>query len=435
MLTPQMDVILKGINALWLLCLLWWSSILLFIEARSKRIWHTILMLLLSVLSFGMLQCHFLTPEDGVAVPLLGLLDEWWTKIPCTWVTVFSTGLTTLLGVLTVSYRHWAQSHISYHSFREAVNRLPAGVCCYQEDGLVILKNQTMEQLCHRISGQALLNGFRFSEAIFKLPSTTFRREKASENVLLIFADGTAYSFSCATVQGDKLLHMLTAMDVTQEYSRTQALQERKHEVEQLNKRMVNYQREVLALIASQEVLNAKVKIHNELGASLLATKRLLLQGTDEDKPALLRMIRQNLDFLKQDALPTIGDEYQLILHTAQELGLKVAVTGELPQTEPHKHIAATAIHECCTNTIRHAGGTTLWVQIERNEKNVTIQLRNNGKQPETPVTEKGGLSSLRRLVDHIHGEMVIETVPAFRLILTLPNEVKTNVLSSADRG
>lgn len=434
MLTPQTDVILKGINALWLLFLLWWSSVLLFVEARSKRTWHTVLMVLLAALSFGMLQCHFLTPEDAVAVPVLGQLDKLWTKLPCTWVTAFCAGLTVLLAILTMFYRRWARSHISYQTFREAVNRLPAGVCCYREDGLVILKNQTMEQLCHRISGQALLNGFGFNEAVFTLPEVAFRRERAAENMLLLFDDGTAYAFSCATVQGDKPLHMLTAMDVTQEYSRTQALHERKQLVEQLNERMVNYQREILALIASQEVLNAKVKIHNELGASLLATKRLLLQGTDEDKPALLRMIRQNLDFLKQDALPTIGDEYQLILHTAQELGLKVDIAGELPQAEPLKHIAATAIHECCTNTIRHAGGTTLWVQIERNEKNVTIQLRNNGKQPEAPVTEKGGLSSLRRLVDHIHGEMVIETVPVFRLILTLPNEVITNVLSSADR-
>lgn len=280
-----------------------------------------------------------------------------------------------------------------------------------------------MEQLCRRISGQALLNGLRFSEAVFTLPQTTFRREKLAEKTLLVFEDGTAFSFSCATVQDDKPINMLTAVDVTREYSRTQALHERKHQVEQLNERMVSYQQEVLALIASQEVLNAKVKIHNELGASLLATRHLLLRGKEEEKDALLQMIRQNLSFLKQDAQPAVKDEYRLILSTVRDLGLEVEVSGELPQTEPLKHITATAIHECCTNTIRHANGSKVRIRSSMDENRYCIECTNNGQPPAAPIAEKGGLSSLRRLTEHAGGSMSITLTPDFHLTLILPKE------------
>ncbi|MCQ2454148.1 MAG: hypothetical protein MJ136_06310 [Clostridia bacterium] len=132
MLTPQMTTILTGINALWLLILLWWSALLLFIEARSRRIRQALLTILLTVLTFVMVQCHFLTPEDAVAVPFLGQIADLWAQLPCTLISVFSAVLTALLVTLSVHYRRWTQSHISYQTFREAVNCLPAGVCCYR---------------------------------------------------------------------------------------------------------------------------------------------------------------------------------------------------------------------------------------------------------------------------------------------------------------
>lgn len=418
MLTLQNGLIWNSSNMIFTLLILWWSMLLVYMNLRNRCYGQTAAAGFIAITSYWMLQLLFETAKQPP--------DAWM----CAAVTALCAVLALSLVVLKLRYRKWTDSHLSYRTFKEAVDKLPVGVCCYREDGRVILKNRTMEALCRRISGQALLNGSRFCQTVFTAPLQTCQRRLMEEDALLVFDDGTAFSFSCTAVKAEEqLLHMLIAADMTQEYSRTQALQERKQMVEQLNERMTAYQREVLALIASQEVLNAKVKIHNELGTSLLATRKYLLNGSDADKDTLLQMIRQNLTFLKQDAEPQIRDEYELILSTAHELGLEIELSGELPQEESMKHIAAAAIHECCTNTIRHAGGNKLWVCAEHDEHAYRMDLCNNGKQPTEPVAEKGGLSSLRRLVEQVGGTMTITISPDFHLTIILSKEGNANAL------
>ena len=47
----------------------------------------------------------------------------------------------------------------------------------------------------------------------------------------------------------------------------------------------------------------------------------------------------------------------------------------------------------------------------------------NDGNQPQAPITEGGGLSSLRRKIEQEGGEMTVQATPVFRLIITLPKE------------
>ena len=60
-------------------------------------------------------------------------------------------------------------------------------------------------------------------------------------------------------------------------------------------------------------------------------------------------------------------------------------------------------------------------IRLDENEGNLLIRISNNGKPPKGPVTESGGLLSLRRSVEEAKGSMAVESTPAFALILRLP--------------
>ena len=119
---------------------------------------------------------------------------------------------------------------------------------------------------------------------------------------------------------------------------------------------------------------------------------------------------------------------------TAAQLGVKVTVQGSLPQAEPQKHAAATAIHECFTNTLRHAHGDELRISSEEQGDRYLICLTSNGEQPAGPIRETGGLKSLRELTEYIGGTMELSYSPVYTVTLILPKEVP-HAYKCIDRG
>ena len=74
------------------------------------------------------------------------------------------------------------------------------------------------------------------------------------------------------------------------------------------------------------------------------------------------------------------------------------------------------AVRECMTNAVRHAGAGAMYVQVTPH----SIVITNNGKPPERPITEGGGLSDLRQKVEQQGGTMTVESAPVFRLQIDL---------------
>lgn len=53
---------------------------------------------------------------------------------------------------------------------------------------------------------------------------------------------------------------------------------------------------------------------------------------------------------------------------------------GQMPEDETAREILTAAIHECLTNTVKHAGGDKLYCTVRSDETFVSAQLRNNGR-------------------------------------------------------
>lgn len=311
-------------------------------------------------------------------------------------------------------------------SVKEAVDSLPAGLCFYLTGGRIVLVNRTMEDLCAAALGETLINGERFRQRLLSgeglRDGTALRSEPEP---LLVMADGSAWAISERPVEDrGETLHMLLASNVTELYRKNLSLRQMRQALASLNDRLTLYYREIVDLTVQKEVLAARVRVHESMGGSLLMMKQYLQSGGSEaEGRALEERLRQSAGLLRTVQKPTVRDEYALILDTAEKLRFRIVIDGSLPQTEPRKHIIATALHECLTNTLRHARGDTLCLTLRERDGCLTAVLTNNGAQPREPVREGGGLSALRKLTEDAGGAMEVVSLPELTVTLKLPKE------------
>lgn len=319
------------------------------------------------------------------------------------------------------AHMQFKNSHLSGASVKEAVDFLPAGICCYEDNGHVILKNTAIDDICREMTGQMLLNGCDFASSL-KAQATTL------ENRQLLILGERVYQIEEQTIS-DKKRQILTAVDITEEYKKHQELAEKRRDVLALNEKLHAYNKEITSIITQKEHLNAKIQIHDRMGKGLLLAKRYITGGgTEEMKAEILQELTAGVSFLLNESGNKPTDPFERIFKTAERLEARIVVNGELPTEPAHRQILATAMHECLTNTLRHAGGDEICVGVNDIGPVVKAEFTNNGRKPDGPITEQGGLGSLRSLVEAAGGQMTIAVSDGFKMTIILPKEKKDGI-------
>ncbi len=398
------------------------ATALLIRQKRYRLLWASLPVL---CAAYFMEQCFDMYVGGFVYSDAAARIVNAIASIPDWLLLAFCAALAFAQAILMQSIRLYEKSRISTMSVKEATDSLPTGILCYAPGIRVLLVNRAMQDFCRKITGAELEDGetfYRFLEGGELLPACS--RVMVGGKPVIVLPDRTAWKISENDIPYEKhTVRMVLASDITEVYRKTQKLREMQRRLEKLGQRLQKVNREVVALTAERELLNAKVRIHDEMGSNLLAIKRFLLNGgTEAEKAALMDSLHRSVAFLKNDSPARVQDEYELLISMASRLGLHISIAGELPQTEPHKHIMAAAIHECLTNTLRHAHGDELRVDLSLSEDTITAIFTNNGEQPEA-VSEKGGLKSLRELAEQAGGSMAIEVQPVFTVTIKLPKE------------
>ena len=173
-------------------------------------------------------------------------------------------------------------------------------------------------------------------------------------------------------------------------------------------------------MFVAQEEADARAALHNQLGQVLLMGRYYIEHKDSTDPEMVYLATRQMNQFLLGESVkPYSGEEEELALavNMAGSIGVKVVIEGEAPKNSKIRKILAGAVTECAANTVKHAEGDTVNIDISKDSKTVIV-ITNNGKPPKDAVTESGGLLSLRKSVEEEGGSMRIESDGAFRLIL-----------------
>ncbi len=324
------------------------------------------------------------------------------------WTLAFAEGLLAVPLVCAVrETRRYRDSHLTPDSLKETMDLLPVGIAFFDSDGGVVFGNQVMENLSLSLTGAPLTDLPRF-------------RAAAGEGPLAL--DGRVWQLDVHVFE-DNPLTQLTATDITEQAGVLTDLEARNKKLKGIRLRLEIYNRQAERIIIAQELLTARMTVHDELGHILLESRHYLSDPTALNPALLLQSLKNTNTYLlreyEQD--DTARDALSDAVDMARTIGVEVTISGRVPQKEPARSLLAAAIQECAANAVKHAGGSALSVRISQEKSGTRFSLKSDGRPPSGPIREAGGLLSLRVLTERRGGQMDVESAPSFRLDIFLP--------------
>ena len=379
--------------------------------------------------------------DPRFSLPAVILKDVPWIIVALVIVVIFAAEVLCLVAV-----NRAGRDKLSPGSVKESLDALPDGVCFFSEDGRILLSNRRMQHISSDITGIGILNG----EKLWRCIEEKSVKTDVSDGLVILTSDSKVWNVRRSEIEAEgNRINEIVALDVTEQYELRRELEERNERLNSVNERLRIFSRDMSRLTAEKELLDAKIKVHDDLGRSLLAFRAYLTaEPSKRDRSKLLPLWRYVISVMKKETAPS--EEWDAIEKTAESLHIQIEINGDLPagladlpvSGEVRSAIMA-AIRECLTNTARHARGDRLFVLIKCGAEQgadhastsgsssasgtapcddaphgIRIEITNNGRAPLVPIQEAGGLSNLRHMVEREGGIMTIESSPQFLLRL-----------------
>lgn len=325
------------------------------------------------------------------------------------------------------------RERIGRASIKESLDNLPSGICFADQSGLVILSNRQMYRLCYTLMGMDLQHISELLDALEK-PQAGIQSVGADTNVYR-FPEGKVWKFTQSSItdaDGNAYTQVL-AVDVTALYEKGDELEQENRRLEEVNARARNLYAQLDDIVREEENFAVKTHVHDEMGELLGLTRNMLTQR--ELPPERLKALGKRWEHIG-DTLGAVGkqdgdafDSDKTLAELTERIagiGVALHVRGEFPQKSGAAYLLTAAVRECAINTVRHAKGSEMTVELTKTPHSLIVAITNDGLAPAGEVVEGGGLSALRRRIEGTGGAMQVESTPRFRLVITLPGKEET---------
>ena len=145
------------------------------------------------------------------------------------------------------------------------------------------------------------------------------------------------------------------------------------------------------------------------------------LQNHDGNPDELIKLWKRNIIVLGSEDNALAYDALQGLFRAAQAVGIRVEMTGAIPEKESIKRLFLDAAAEALTNAVKHADASEFSVSFSSDLFSCTASFTNNINKPLQEIREGGGLSSIRKKTQQIGGRMTVRTDSEFILTITVP--------------
>lgn len=383
---------------------------------NRKRFLHLSVCLFLLIL-LSVLADDFSRMTEGLAYKI-------WLPLPM-WLLWFITFAADFLIIWDIAelWRLKRQA-LSRDSIKQALDMLPSGICYFTPSGSVKLCNGQMDSLFRRIAQSDLQTLSELREALSECDACSGVICLSRERQTYLFPDGKAWRYRQTEVKdSDGALYTEAVFsDVTELYNKNLELKAQIKRLNAISRELKWLSDNVLILTREKEVLTAKTKLHDDMGAGLIAIRHILHHNRTEAAANAMDLFHRAVSAIKYDnTYPQGHSELDRFLQDAEAIGIKVDLSGELPEQEELRRVMILAMRECLTNSVRHAGATTIYITVEKKGDSVSVKITNDGRPPETEVVPKGGLHNLYRHIMDLGGTMEIQSKPSFTLTVVLP--------------
>lgn len=353
-----------------------------------------------------------------------GLAYKAWLPIPMwlLWCITFAADFLLIWDIAGLC--RLGRQALSRDSVKQALDMLPSGICYFTPSGSVKLCNRQMDSLFRTISQSDLQTLAELQDALSDCDACSGVIRLSQEMQTYLFPDGKAWRYRQTEVKASDGTTYTEAVfsDITELYHKNLELKAQIKRLNAISRELKWLSDNVLILTREKEVLSAKTKLHDDMGAGLIAIRNILHNNRTEEAANAVDLFRRAVSAIKYDnAYPQGRSELDRFLQDAEAIGIKVNLTGDLPEQEELLRVMILAMRECLTNSVRHAGATTIHITAEKKGDSISMKITNDGRPPETEVVPKGGLYNLQRHIMDCGGTMEIQSKPWFALTVVLP--------------
>ncbi|MBO4501096.1 MAG: hypothetical protein J5760_02545 [Clostridia bacterium] len=305
------------------------------------------------------------------------------------------------------------RDHITPGAIKLYLDKVPCGVCCFCKNGRVLFSNVCMNRLCAALTGTPLLNGSQFAAAV---------------GDGIVESEGKVWRFSSREITLDReTLREMIASDITSEYAKTRALEKEKAELSELNAGLREYYASIGEVVRRQEILQAKINIHDEMNRLMLSTAAAKSNDTAE-LDRIFALWEQNALLLCLQAGEKSGARAaESVEKLAHALKTRVKWQSGVPDelTETQKELFACAAREAVVNAVKHANAKEILISFEKTETRVLCRFENADAGTRGEVRFAGGLANLEKLAEKQGAAVSAENNGNFTLCIDFPVQSK----------
>ena len=353
-----------------------------------------------------------------------GLEYNTWLSLPMwlLWCITFAADFLIIWDIAGLCRQ--GRQELGRDSIKQALDMLPSGICYFTPSGSVKLCNRQMDSLFRRISQSDLQTLAELQDALSNCDACSGVIRLPWERQTYLFPDGKAWRYRQTEVKAEDGVVYTEAIfsDITELYNKNLELKAQIKRLNAISRELKWLSDNALILTREKEVLSAKTKLHDDMGAGLIAIRHILHHNRTEEAANAMDLFRRAVSAIKYDnSYPRGRGELDKFLHDAEAIGINVNLSGDLPGQEELRPVMILAMRECLTNGVRHAGATTIHITAEKKGDSISMKITNDGRPPETEVVPKGGLYNLQRHIMNLGGTMEIQSKPNFALTVVLP--------------
>lgn len=323
------------------------------------------------------------------------------------WLIVF--GVLTVLALIILIRIKLIGVRIARSSIKLCADSMPCGICYYRDNGRVVLANICMKNLCVAVTQNQLLNAKIFRDAL-------------GGSVCDI--GGRVWQFKFRDIEFDGApLHEMIAADITDEYEKAALLREENAKLAELNRELEEYNLSIDDTVRRQEILQAKVSIHDEMNRLMLSTAAVDAEDTEALDRCFARWEKNALLLCMEAEGRDLGNVVDRLEKLADVLGIELLWSGEMPEvpSKKQRELFMTAAQEAIANAVKHAGAKRLEISFTETDKKIRCEFTNAGSFPKAEVRFAGGLANLARYAREQGAEISAEAGEKFRLVLDFP--------------
>lgn len=327
----------------------------------------------------------------------------------------------------------WLRRYRSSRMIRRAIDTYPDGICFARENGRVVLTNKTINDVCDRLTGHTVTNAEAIWQELAALSnaqdiSHDFQYDEGEtkkDELLLRVGEKAVWRFRKTRLSdGEAPVIQYEASDVTALFDVQRRLRESNEREAALHARQRELLKNIVQNNVNQELLSAKLRIHDDFGRLILMTKQALTEDGAGDTEALRAAWIGAVQDMENAAVPEIRHSpREELVRVAKLIGCQVVFEGPEPQERKAVLLLYAAIREALTNAIRHAGADRLTVCITKDGYKYHVRISDNGTKPVSAIREGSGLSSLRQRLERDRATLDYDYSDGLTLVLTIPKE------------